>query len=284
MRSCILLFLMCKTLFFLYHRAGSHFFLEMIQNIPMAAYSTGKYDISSASDVYLPNFLCTIPPNVCSTEHVNEGDPIEILTQPIEIEKFFYLYVWDWWGQVDHSSKVPLPYEGDCVSRWGVNEIRSFLIGDWKFGVMMRDPRNHLESVRNTPGEQQNPHQVRDRRNYFVTLCMSFRNRARVVLDCVSELSNYKVFKFEDLKRDTLGTLRQVFEFVGVVLDEDALSNAIELESQSFVEDDRSSFATADRRFTRWESWTQEEVGIFKSIMGQELIELGYENDDKWET
>jgi len=271
--------------FFVYPRGGSCFFLKMLQGRPLSP--TGQNDgCPYAEDGY----LCTMPPRVCPTVHLaKEVDPLtairDCLATTTTPSLVFYNYVWNWWGERSDSDQVPAPYEGESINRWGREELVRLPgnIQDWQFVTLVRDPRNHIESVRWTKGERDSEFQQRDRLDYFRMQCLGARNRLRVVADCLHYLPNYRVVKFEDLVAAPALTVSLLIQRLGLQPDDRALIRTAEIEAGSREADQHSSFGQVAGCNQRWHRWTVEEVAVFKEVVGQELIELGYEIDENWQ-
>ena len=163
-----------------------------------------------------------------------------------------------------------------CQPRYGVNEIRA-LTGNWKVIYIIRNGRNQIESLRNIPGGVEMERHNEDPEDYFEVLCKGFRNRARIALDCEAQLSNFKMFRFEDLVSDPVYTIRMMYHHAGLVLDEEFVRRAYQCTLDNNMIKQHSSFGSAKNLHKRWVNWTEKEQAIFNKIAGKELEELGYE-------
>lgn len=183
-----------------------------------------------------------------------------------------------WWGEVKSAEDIPEPYSKEVF--YGTRKLSS-LPGDWKFVNLVRDPRNRIESMLNIKGGYEENRVEKEPMVYFEILCKSTHNMMRLVLDSNRNLENFKIFHFEDLVHDPLGTMRKVYSFLETELDEDFVINAHNF-SQENVLKKHSSFPGKKSFNERWLSWNSEKKDLFKKYASNELIELGYEEDNDW--
>lgn len=261
---------MGNTLFIMDYRAGSHLLLKLLLGRPAVEIDqNGQYQVQN--EIYSPGRILAPEPYDFPTE-IYFSDVSGIVALPTGVHR--YTYMGDWWGQVDSSDAVPDPYEGEHPTRWDYKSID--LIKNWKVVRLVRNPRSHIESVRNTPGEKANPHQIRDPFDYFVKQCKSMRNRLRVALDCESRCSNYKIFKSEDLVDDPMSAIAAMDLFAELRLDLDKVSEALALENASRAADLHSTFKNSSGYKSRNQNQTPRELEAIQSVLGTELKELDY--------
>jgi hypothetical protein len=262
---------MGNTLFILDYRAGSHLLLKLLLGRPAIEINgNGKYQVES--EIYAPGRMLASKPHDFPME-ICFSDVTGILGLQAGVHR--YTYMGDWWGQVNSSKDVPDPYDGECPTRWDHRSID--LIGHWNVVRLVRDPRGHIESLRRTPGESNNPHQVRDPFDYFLKQCKAARNRLRVAIDCRDRCKNYRIFKSEDLVSDPMGAIREMDAFADLHLDFDELSIVVAKERGSRAADLHSTFKNSNGYNVRHASWTDEEVAAAERIFGLELRDLDYE-------
>jgi hypothetical protein len=278
---------MRKALFLLNYRGGSNLF-SFLNGCP------GIYSIQTKEDHFNPDiseedrlvkspgwqetptayWMATVPPRTCISEHIYTY-PIKDM---IKLDLPLNLVAWqgnvgDWWGEVSSHEEVPGPYDYKTFYRFSSDELSS-LSGDWRFIYLIRDGRNQIESFRNIRGGCEEQKLKEDAKDYFMVLCKGYRNRARVALDCQKALSNFKMFYFEDLVKDPISTMKSVYRFLDLEIDESHVKRALSY-SIAVVKPFHSSFNSTCTT-SRWHSWTDWEMETFNSIAGKELSELGY--------
>jgi hypothetical protein len=229
-------------------------------------------------------FLPTNPPEICPCENLLiTGHNIQsVLDHNLNSPYFaWYTQHGDWWGE-STSATVPEPYEVETGVRYGPNDLLSLPGNDWKFIYFLRDARNQIESLRNLPGGIEGEKQKDNPTDYFELLCKAFRNRARMTIDSNNQLSNFIIIRFEDLVRSPIKTLSEAFSFSGLCLDQNFIKKSLALSKTKKTVEQHSSFKSKKNINKRWSNWSKWEVDTFKSIAGNELIELGYEKDLNW--
>ena len=261
---------MNNTLLIIDYRAGSHLLLKLLLGRPAAEIDqNGQRRVKN--EIYSPGRILAPEPYDFPTE-IYFSDVTGLVALPSGVHR--YTYMGDWWGQVDSSDAVPGPYDGEHPTRWDYNNID--LIKDWKVIRLVRDPRSHIESVRNTSGEKANPHQIRDPFDYFVRQCKAMRNRLRVALDCESRCENYKIFKSEDLVDDPMSAIAAMDSFAELHLDLGKISEVLTIENASRAADLHSTFKNSSGYKSRHQNQTAKESEAIQSILGTELKELDY--------
>lgn len=260
-----------NTLFILDYRSGSHLLLKLLMGRPAIEINlSGDYQVEN--ELYSPGRILALRPYDFPME-IYFSDVTGILALPAGVHR--YTYIGDWWGQVSHSDEVPDPYDGECPTRWDCKSID--LIRQWNVVRLVRDPRGHIESLRRTPGESANPHQVRDPFDYFLKQCKAARNRLRIAIDCRLRCENYRIFKSEDLVDDPMAVLREMDAFANLHLNFDELAIVIAKERSSRAADLHSTFKNSNGYKVRHASWTDEEVVAAERIFGSELRDLDYQ-------
>jgi O-antigen/teichoic acid export membrane protein len=114
----------------------------------------------------------------------------------------------------------------------------------------------------------------------------SWRDHARSWLDASERNPNIRIFRFEDLRRDTPGTLREILDFLGVSADQNRILNAIrnngvkEMRAKELATPQKTS---KDGKFVRegasggWrKNLTVEQAQRIDWAMQSELRRLGY--------
>ncbi len=194
----------------------------------------------------------------------------------------WHVYNGDWWGVIDSSTKVPEPYEGESIARFGAKELSTFPGGPWRFVYLMRDPRNHIHSIMNTKGEKNSARYKRDEKDYFRWLCKCVRNRCRVAIDNSQHMQNFLLVKYEDLVSDPYSLMSKVFAFCKISPNLEDLRRCIELDKKNDTAKKHSTFPSYDGSRDYWKKWSSDQKKTFKAILGKELVELGYEADQDW--
>jgi len=227
----------------------------------------------------------------CPSEHITGPNIIETIGNENKTKlyksKFWYTYIWNWWGETNNHLEVPGPYDGpECQWRWGTNELSKLPGKNWKFAVQVRDPRTQIASVMNTKGELNNPLQISDPENYFITLCKGARNRYRIVLDCRNKMDNYFVYKFEDMVNFPIETVEKLFNFYELEPDIESIKQALEnnykeMQRRVDIGKSHSSFGTSKSYTKRHKNWTDRQRQLFMDIVGKELEELGYSKEEE---
>jgi hypothetical protein len=270
---------------FVYQRAGTKLLTDLIEKRTPEDWEHAKV-LRSQGELREPIGHLRSREEVL-IEHVTGPNLLEVVHKDVLTNKdkggtrVWYTYIWNWWGEVTESGEVPGPYQGECLWRWGFSELRN-LLGEWEFFVQVRDPRNHIESVRAAPGEQVNKHQQTNPDDYFRTLCLGQRNRSRVVLDCQKYMENYHVIRFESLVSDPVDYVCGLISSIGLTPDRASIADAYKINQEERHGDLHSSFKLASSCNDRWLTWTDKQKSVFKQVLGRELIELGYEGDLLW--
>jgi hypothetical protein len=218
-------------------------------------------------------YLPTLPEGLCPCANY-ELVPIE--QNRVENGPFcWFALVGDWWGQCS-GNKVPSPYDPpECSTRWDANALAE-LSGDWKFIYLIRDGRNQAASFWNRrEGTTEWKRRLKDPDDYFLFLCKSWRNRARVAIDNQRRIKDYKIFKFEDFVSSPIETLSKMIEHLGYEPDKQRITESVEFATQSGRVHKHSSFGNGSFN-ERWRGWTHVQKKTFMSIAELELRELGY--------
>jgi hypothetical protein len=219
---------------------------------------------------------------VCPCENYFVRDIETTLSTNPPFEVFsWHTHIGDWWGDAK-ASGVPGPYDVETPVRFGPDELRALSGGNWKFVYVIRDGRNQMESLRNLPGGIEMEKHTADPKDYFLVLCKAFRNRARLAIDCRSQLDSFAIFRFEDFVSDYVRWMQNVYEYLDLSLDVGFVQRAREIVLSSSAPRRHSSFGAQGDSNKRWLSWTPWERQVFKEIAGKELIELGYETSENW--
>lgn len=225
-------------------------------------------------------WMATIPYKTCISEHLYSYNPEQITALDLNIDLFsWYGNVGDWWGEVKSHSEVPEPYTSNTFYRFGPEELIS-LGEDWSFVYLSRDPRNQIESLYNVRGGYEESKRLKDPRDYFQVLCKGSRNRMRMAIDCKNKLQNFKLFYFEDLIKNPVEVMKLVYDFLDLDLNKTYVENSYKFSLD--IKKTHSSFGSTKKVNKRWLCWTDWKKDLFKEIVGQELIELGYEKDHNW--
>lgn len=259
---------MRKILFILNYRGGTHLFLSFS--------NAGKAEnVGSRNAFWLP----TIPEKACPCESLLTVR--HNMDVPARFECFsWFTHIGDWWGDLT-SAKVPGPYALQTPVRYGPDEIQALPGDDWRVVHLVRDGRNQVSSTFKFHGGRETRKRKEDPHDYFKALCKGFRNRARMAIDCNSLLSNFKLVKFEHLFMDPIGTMKEMYAFIGLDLDEDFIGKAAG-RARAGGWTGHSSFGSSGGMNQRWKDWAPWQVKAFKKIAGRELVELGYETSENW--
>lgn len=250
---------MRRNLIFLHYRAGSTLFQHLCRGE-----KTG--------------FLSSLPPSRYQHTHLGDVAP---LAKRSDIPTIL-THIGNWWGNKP-SGSVPAPYADPSPMKWSKYELDNYIPqAEWKFINLIRDPRNIIESLRNIPGGVEAEYMRNDPDDYFKALCAGYRNKCRIALDCQKAMPNYKIFKFENLMNDTITTMAGLFDYLDMDLDIELCGKRADDIKQRRVGKFHTSFKDDSRMNTRYTSWSEYEKNLFKEIAGKELIELGYEKDNRW--
>jgi hypothetical protein len=249
--------------FFLYYRAGSSLFHRLINSTS-----------TSSGLRYLP----TVPKDIYRIKYLSGPD----LDGAVESGQLtaVSIHVGNWWGKFPDNKDIPGPLESPSPMKWSRKELGE-LLGKWKFVSLIRDGRNHISSLINKEGSLESKLYQENSKDYFEMECIAFRNKARVALDC-SKWDNYRIFRFENLVQDPVGTVMNIFSYLGLEGDRDYLSEIAGIFSKPAKANKHSSFSDDSKMHYRWHEWTSEQKKIFNEIAGKELIDLGYEKDSNW--
>ena len=215
-------------------------------------------------------FLPTVPAKACPCDIVDNKPNTDL--------KFDYHAWWmahgDWWGDAT-SATVPGPYDLPCETRYGPDELKQYK-GDWRFIYITRDGRNQIESLLNLPGGFEPERFKENPQDYFEVVCKAWRNRARMALDNQAQLTNFKVFHFENFVANPVDTISDMLEFAGLEADRGFIQRAHTLITERKMAKQHSSFGSLEKLNQRWESWEDWQKETFTEIAGKELEELGY--------
>lgn len=247
---------MKRTLFLLNHRSGSHFMEAMLRGVVDDIHRPGtfqyKYVLPS------PVWMKTDPPEQCLFYGVNnpERDIASIITDPKENQ------VHEAYSMHAYTSETPA-------------FIRSLPPADWTFFFIYRDPRNKMESLlrraakfpESLPREKLFPDWV---------------NISKLIVRQVVELlpdPRFHLIDFDLLFDDPLKGLNSMCRSASIELDMMLYPSLV----AEWNRRHNSSYADmGGSRRERWLVWTSEERELFRSTLGDELIELGYETDNSW--
>jgi hypothetical protein len=269
-------------MFWMYYRAGSMMALHLLgSNSSWVDGQAKSYRKATENTWWLP----TSPQNQGFARHIHSGGISEALSrdhyglvQGHNPSVFLCTSrIGNWWGE-KRSADVPLPYQDPSPMKWSYQEVLPLNVD--QHILLIRDGRNQIESTRRLKGGIEEKHQATDPEDYFVSLCKGFRNRARLALDCSYMIPNYKVFKFEDLLADPIGTMSSILDCCGLQMNETFVSVLWDELEKRRVCKSHSSFDNNKKMNHRWEGWTDKEKRIFQEIAGKELIELGYEENN----
>lgn len=86
--------------------------------------------------------------------------------------------------------------------------------------------------------------------------------------------------KYEDLRSNTLGELKKLYEFIGIPITDSELSNIVEKFTFENIPDEKKGLGT-QRQFAKagiWkEKFSHKEIEVLEEIMGNQLKQLGYD-------
>lgn len=86
--------------------------------------------------------------------------------------------------------------------------------------------------------------------------------------------------KYEDLRSNTLGELKKLYEFIGIPITDSELSNIVEKFTFENIPDEKKGLGT-QRQFAKagiWkEKFNHKEIEVLEEIMGNQLKQLGYD-------
>jgi len=260
-----------KLLVLLNYRAGSTLFQTLCQHTPQFFDPSQKAN-PGETFYHLP----TLPPLLAT--HTHSGAVLDVVKN-VEEDMVLMTHLGDWWGSLE-SRFVPGPYAGNSQNRFGPAEVRPYIDDGWKIVQLLRDGRNQIESFRKLKGGVEQKLVEADANDYFLRLCMSYRNKARVALDCVKEYPGlYSIYKFEDLVKEPDVVLASIFGRVGYDIDRPAIMAKFE-KSQKIIKAGRHTSFPKDTSFNKRSlSWTPEEKAAFVRIARNEHTGLGYPID-----
>jgi len=240
-----------RTCVFLTVRSGSTFMRHMLMD--------GKKTVEGAPN---PNILHTTP----VATHYNEDYPKGHLVND------YLLKV----AQVD-GPEVYSFYIGLEAGPAFLNSLPGPK-DDWRFVYILRDPRGKIEStIEWSRTRDLNPNRP-SKEDIFVQECKYGKIRAASVLSMLGD-SRFLVFPFEDIVKDPLNAFGKILEFGELKIDRKYYKKLVRewsLKSNSSFGDGGSG------AINRWSHWTEDQKSYFKSVMGQELIDLGYETNQDW--
>jgi len=204
------------------------------------------------------------------------GSPSWLQTDPEHQCRLYHQATFDGCVIDDGIRKRPV-VEGPEAYVWAPPAVlqRGFYDGlpgdDWKFVYLMRDQRGRVESRCKKAGG--------DRAAIFKEECAVSAAEMASVSEIMDD-DNFLLLHFEDLVSDPMGTLAEVFRFVGFEMDAAFYKRLAKLPagkySDSVYEDGGKGVSE------RWHSWTEEECNHFKVVAGEGLIRLGHEPDGRW--
>lgn len=238
--------------------------------------STQWVSTLSTNSFWLP----TIPARTIPCEHIRIGRAEAFNAHGFPVISW-YAYTGDWWGDKP-SCQVPEPYGVNTPVKYGPADLEDLPGDNWTIASLIRDGRNQIESLRSLAGGVEQEKQITDPHDYFRVLCKGFRNRARMAIDCCNQLSNFKIFRFEDFMSNHIKCMTSMYDHLELRLDSEFVERAYELTVSSGARGRHSSFVLSKSLNQRWKSWTEQEIETFKQIAGKELIELGYEESNNW--
>lgn len=192
----------------------------------------------------------------------------------------------NWWGNL-HAWQVPEPYMGRSPNRWDAGHLVALEKANqdtqFRYLTLLRDGRNTVASLFNLKGGiEEKLRNEWGEEDYFRSLCLGWRNQARVALDNQAALPDrYKIFRFEDLMTTPIPVLGKMFAWMGYQPDWEQLSPRIDNVLQRKAGPNHTSFKddkTMHQRYLTWYGWQME---TFWSCCRKEMIELGY-NGECW--
>lgn len=262
------------SIIFLYYRAGSTLFEAMIGKPWRVAQLVGDYtEAIRLHQEWKDNNGLFYLPTVESCISYDVSFPFqETLTQ--EHQGFYWNYIMhigEWWGQLP-SHQIPEWFEGDSPARWGPEELGKLPdTYNWNFTALIRDGRNQIASLRAMKGGIEEERNKQNPQDYFIALCKSYRNKARVLLEN-SKRFPFSIFKFEDFVEQPKQITFNLLQSIGL----SPIKEKIGILIPSWWQQKHSSF-TNQQYNTRYLQWTHEERQIFNEIAGKEQEELGYD-------
>lgn len=169
-----------------------------------------------------------------------------------------------------------------------------------KIALLCRDGRDNVISSIKASNDRRNwhktSHKVKKKFNfysgrYFLNFTKDWAEKARI-FSSIEENSNLKKFKYEELN-DSFEGIKTLLEFykldhtsenVEKCLGAPVMGSSYGVENKQVTKPnwqpdyDKSKFS-----FTgKWGHWKSRKKSIFKKIAGSELIDLGYEENNKW--
>lgn len=140
----------------------------------------------------------------------------------------------------------------------------------WRFAYILRDPRNRIASYLGWRRKKD------DETSHIERLCNSFKKTAAGLLE-IREDNRFYLIAFENYIKDTFASTKYMLNLVGVEPDEEYFKNRISTAriNSSFGDDGKGAGC-------RWQGWCEQRKGLVKSLIGQELISMGYEKDFGW--
>lgn len=247
-----------KTLFLVTMRGGSHYAGQLLSAIPDLNLEEQRPGV----------MVATQPENICP------------LYRPADIEIGFLMMDWSsCWEHEVYISYIadgpPAPYHSWPYHglAWTPEDIERLGPG-WTIVHSLRDGRNQIASHKRLDQEA-SPWTRED----FECRCNTFKFRAQSSLNS-RHLPNYKLIRFEDLALKPIETLQELAQFTGIPFDFDKIQTCLQglhphtsFSTQPFIPQEITE---------RWRTLNQEERRLLHDIAGEELIQLGYIQDDSW--
>ena len=257
----------------MHYRAGS----TVLQSFLNTRIHHDKKKQYSFLPVYSPR------PRMPLFQVVPSGKVEEACSKQKERDIVIATYIGNWWGN-KKSLDIPGPYADPSPMKWSPVELSSLPASNqYKFVNLIRDGRNQVSSLYGIKGGIEERFRNEDPRDFFLSCCKAFRNKARIALDCARTLKNYKIYTFEEMTNRPVEAISRMMKFFGYNANMEFLKEQeIRFFEQKKAPLKHSSFKDNSQMNARWTTWEDWQVDAFKKIAGRELVELGYEKDDNW--
>jgi len=252
-----------KSIAFMNVRSGSTLFQHMIKK-------------SSAP------LLITKPPEQCKViptanrQHLGQT----IKTHKQHKNTLWTIHLNDWWPQ-QVGYQVPA-YNAPSARQavfFDPKFLKTLSPVNWRFAALVRDPRNAAASLLRHPGGIEEKHLKKNPALYFKYVCKAFRNKTQLMLENERTIFVFKIFKAEEMFEHPVKLVTALIKHLGFELDPGLA--AARLKSNPGVR--QSNFKEVENLNARWKSWPSEQIKIAKEILGEVLVESGYEKDLNWE-
>jgi hypothetical protein len=185
---------------------------------------------------------------------------------------------------IDYVADGPAEYDLDNLEiglEWNPEQISyiSSLTDKCTFFQLIRDGRNQVASLKALEEGYSNSNWNLD---HFKSIVLTFKYRAKSILERESLFENFHILKFEDLVFDPVVILSKIKFLAEVPLDYSAIEDTIKnISPNSSYWNVGELFERSDTNF-RWKGLTVLERKVFHEIAGEELLRLGYIDDNSW--